>query len=118
MKAARHISMCTRRALIERGGDYESMVAMIPVAKLCSCGNISSNEPGISISKEFKESDSEIVGEVEYVHLDRAALLEESISILSEYTTPRYHVGIRIFLHRAELRYFIFLLQILENQCL
>ena len=96
-------------------GQPMASTGKMPVLKLFSCGDVREKFPDISVSLPDEEFEPEIVGEVEYAHLDLADLLEESIFLLTEYTTPRYCVAVKIFPNQADFRCIIFVLERLET---
>lgn len=97
-----------RRRLQQWGDEYSCCEPFF-------CGYIRIKKPDISIWKEYEDPAPEIVGEVEYAHLNLAGLLEESFFLLTEYTTPRYCVAVKIFPHQLEFRCIIFVLERLED---
>ena len=92
--AKAEISRAVNSAANDGRGQFISVTGKMPVLKLFSCGD---------------------VREIEYAHLDLAGLLEESIFLLTEYTTPRYCVAVKIFPDQEEFRCIVFVLERLEE---
>ena len=113
--AKAEISRAVNSAANDGRGQFISVTGKMPVLKLFSCGDVREKFPDISGSLPLKAFDPEIVGEIEYAHLDLAGLLEESIFLLTEYTTPRYCVAVKIFPDQEDFRCIVFVLERLEE---